>query len=330
MAEPRSQPATIKPTRLRRGDTIGIIAPASAITRDSFEVGCRGLEAFGYKPFFLDSIFDRDLYFAGSLERRIREIEEMFARDDVSAILCARGGYGCNYLLGGIDLDLLRRNPKPLIGYSDVTTLLTWLHDATGLVTFHGPMLIKDFGSPSDVDERSWAAVLGGDPTAAFGTAEGLSGLRSGSAEGVLYGGCLSLIAASIGTPYEVRTEGRILFFEDIAAKPYQIDRMLMQLKIAGKLDRVRGIIFGEMIDCVQPGGQQYTLQEVVLRVVGDPGVPVAYGLRSGHVSRQNITLPIGVRATLRVDGENAALELNEASTARPTTNDRRPTTTHV
>ena len=127
--------------------------------------------------------------------------------------------------------------------------------------------------------------------------------LVEGSAEGILYGGCLSMLVASLGTPYEIRTAGTILFIEDVATKPYQIDRMLMQLKLAGKLADVQGIVFGEMLDCVQTQSkdQGYTLEEVVLRVVGDLGVPVAYGLRSGHVSRGNITLPLGVRAALNV-----------------------------
>ena len=122
-----------------------------------------------------------------------------------------------------------------------------------------------------------------------------------GAAEGILYGGCLSILVASLGTPYEINTAGTILFIEDIAAKPFQIDRMLMQLKLAGKLADVRGIVFGEMVDCIQTQDQGYALEEVVVRVVGDLGVPVAYGLRSGHVSRGNITLPFGVRAALNV-----------------------------
>jgi muramoyltetrapeptide carboxypeptidase len=140
--------------------------------------------------------------------------------------------------------------------------------------------------------------------------------LVAGSGEGILYGGCLSMLVASLGTPYEIRTAGTILFIEDVATKPYQIDRMLMQLKLAGKLADVQGLVFGEMLDCVQTQAkdQGYTLEDVVLRVVGDLGVPVAYGLRSGHVSRGNITLPLGVRASLRVS-DTVELKLLEAAT---------------
>src|SRR5205823_5637320 len=144
---------------------------------------------------------------------------------------------------------------------------------------------------------------------------DSVSALAEGFGEGVLYGGCLSMLAASLGTPYEVRTEGTILFIEDIAAKPYQIDRMLMQLKLAGKFDQVRGIVFGEMLDCIQSKAQDYTLEEVIMRVVGDLEIPVAYGLRSGHVSRQNVTLPIGVRAQIRVAGQSVNLKIVETAT---------------
>jgi muramoyltetrapeptide carboxypeptidase len=135
-----------------------------------------------------------------------------------------------------------------------------------------------------------------------------------GRAEGVLYGGCLSIIVASLGTPYEAKTEGKLLFLEDIGAKPYQIDRMLMQMKFAGKFRDVPGIIFGEMMDCIQSPDQPYTLQDVVQRIVGDLGVPVAYGLRSGHVSRENATLPFGVRAALAVTTETVRLEFLESA----------------
>jgi muramoyltetrapeptide carboxypeptidase len=135
-----------------------------------------------------------------------------------------------------------------------------------------------------------------------------------GTAEGILYGGCLSILVASLGTPYEIRTEGTILFLEDVAEKPYQIDRMLMQLKLAGKLRGVRGIVFGEMRDCLQTANQGYTLEEVVLRIVAELGVPVAYGVRSGHVTAGNITLPIGVRAGLTVRGGRVRLKILEAA----------------
>jgi len=240
-------------------------------------------------------------------------------RDDVRAILCARGGYGSNYLLSGLDLGEIAAHPKILVGYSDLSTLLTYITDSTGLVTFHGPMVTKDFAVADGVDIRAWQAALTGlsEWHLDAGTDSGVKPLIEGEAEGVLYGGCLSMMAASLGTPYEISTAETILFMEDVATKPYQIDRMLMQLKLAGKLTGVRGIVFGEMLDCVQTKQDQgYTLEEVVLRVVGDLGVPVAYGLRSGHVSRKNITLPLGVRASLKVGKREVSLRILEAATS--------------
>ncbi len=307
----------IKPPALQIGDVVGIVAPASNIQRELLEAGCENLRRLGYKPFYFDSIFEQDLYFAGSLERRAREMEEMFLRDEVRAIVGARGGYGSNYLLSAIDIQKIASHPKIFVGYSDNTTLLTWFADSAGFVTFHGPMVTKDFARADGVDLVSWEAALTGLSQWALdlGADSGVKPLIQGSAEGILYGGCLSMLVASLGTPYEIRTKDTILFLEDIAAKPFQIDRMLMQLKLAGKLADVRGIIFGEMLDCIQGKDQGYTLEEVVLRVVGDLGVPVAYGLRSGHVSRGNITLPLGVRAALNVAGREVGLKILEAAT---------------
>lgn len=339
----KAPPALLKPPPLRAGDVVGIVAPASNVERAALERGCEGLRALGYQPFYFDSIFAQDLYFAGSRERRVRELHEMFARPEVRAIVCARGGYGCNYLLDQLDLAVIRSNPKILVGYSDLTALLTYLHDAIGLVTFHGPMVAKDFASelirrpaaklPRDFEPFTWPMALGGEfarwelvgPTAdAIDT--GIRSLVAGSGEGRIYGGCLSILCASLGTPYEVQTEDTILFLEDMNEKPYQVDRLLVQLARAGKLHGVRGIVFGEMLGCSQsPGGgsgwgtqpgQDYTLEEAVQRVLRlhAPDIPVAYGLRSGHVSHANVTLPLGVRARLEV-AEKAKLSILESPT---------------
>lgn len=295
---------------------MGIVAPASNVKREMLEAGCDGLRRLGYEPFYFDSILDRDLYFAGSVERRARELEDMFARDDIRAIVCARGGYGSNYLPLTLDPRKIIEHPKILVGYSDITTLLCCIADAANFVTFHGPMVTKDFAVADGVDFESWQNALGGAEEWEIGEESGAKALLTGEADGILYGGCLSMLAASLGTQQEIRTTDTILFVEDITAKPFQIDRMLMQLKLAGKLKDVRGIIFGEMMDCRQSPSQDYTLEEVVLRVVGDLRIPVAFGLRSGHVSRANITLPIGVKARLEVDNEVKLKILESATTA--------------
>lgn len=309
-----TNPQPVKPPALRPGDTVGIVAPASNLKRADLDAGCKALRSAGYRPLYLDSILEQDLYFAGSPDRRTRELEEMFVRDDVRAIVCARGGYGANYLLNKFDLNMVKAHPKIFVGYSDITALLTWFHDATGLVTFHGPMVAKDWAHDGGVDLRAWQSALSIATAWDVALGAGVSGLVDGDAEGVLYGGCLSILVASLGTPWEIKTAGTILFLEDIAAKPYQIDRMLMQLKLAGHFKAVRGIVFGEMLDCVQTANQNYTLQEVVTRIVGDLGVPVAFGVRSGHVSSGNITLPFGVRAILAVRGGQVALKMLESA----------------
>jgi muramoyltetrapeptide carboxypeptidase len=311
-----SQNSRIKPRALRRGDKVGIVAPASNVKREMLEVGCDGLRRSGYEPFYFESILERDLYFAGSAERRTRELEEMFVRDDIRAIVCARGGYGSNYLLPAINLKKIAEHPKIFVGYSDLTTLLTSFADSANFVTFHGPMVAKDFAVADGVELASWQNAVSGAAEWEIGEGSGAKPLVAGEAEGILYGGCLSILVAALGTPYDIRTAGTILFVEDIAAKPYQIDRMLMQLKLAGKLKDVRGIVFGEMLDCRQGPTQDYTLEEVVLRIVGDLGIPVAFGLRSGHVSRANITLPIGVKARLEVGGE-VKLKILESATTK-------------
>jgi muramoyltetrapeptide carboxypeptidase len=310
-AAPKSR---IKPRALRPGDKVGIVASASNVKREMLEAGCEGLRRAGYEPFYFESILERDLYFAGSAERRARELEEMFVREDIRAIVCARGGYGSNYLLPAINLKKIAEHPKIFVGYSDLTTLLTSFADSANFVTFHGPMVAKDFAVADGVELASWQNAVSSAAEWEIGEGSGAKPLVAGEAEGILYGGCLSILVAALGTPFDIRTEGTILFMEDLAAKPYQIDRMLMQLKLAGKLKDVRGIVFGEMLDCRQGPTQDYTLEEIVLRIVGDLGIPVAFGLRSGHVSRANITLPIGVKARLEVGGEGK-LKILESAT---------------
>jgi muramoyltetrapeptide carboxypeptidase len=311
---PTTSNKRVKPPSLQQGDTIGIIAPASNIKPDLLEAGCNAIRQMGFKSFYFDSILEKDLYFAGSLIRRVRELEEMFVRDDVKAIVCARGGYGANYLLRAVNPKTIVRHPKIFVGYSDITTLLTWFSDK-GMVCFHGPMVAKDFAVADGIHRASWQAALSGRDEWSLNSDTGGEPMIEGTAKGTLYGGCLSMLVASLGTPYEIQTANTILFLEDVFTKPFQIDRMLMQLKLAGKLSRVKGIIFGEMLDCIQQPNQDYTLKEVILRIVEDLQIPVAFGFRSGHVSRSNITLPIGVSVRLTVMRKEVKLEILESAT---------------
>lgn len=313
---PSAKPAKrIKPPALMEGDVVGIIAPASNIDRAMLAAGCDALRKLGYKPFYFDSIFEQELYFAGTLERRVREFEEMLERGDVKAIICARGGYGSNYLLKALSREKIAAHPKIFAGYSDITSLLTYFLDSFGLISFHAPMVTKDFALPQGVDFASWRAAVGGAAEWSITSDSGAVPLVEGASEGILYGGCLSILVASLGTPYEIQTEGTILFIEDVATKPYQIDRMLMQMKLAGKFDGVRGLIFGEMLDCIQHKDQGYSLDQIVMRLLGDLGIPIAYGMRTGHVSRGNITLPLGVQAKLEVTTAGVDLKILEAAT---------------
>lgn len=303
----------IKPRPLKPGDKIGIIAPASSFNRESFLAGCERLRQMGFDPVYSEDIFNSDLYFAGTVERRLRELETMLSREDIAAIIGVRGGYGSNYLLPRLNFELFRKNPKIILGCSDLTSLFTAIGNRAGLVTFHGPMLAKDIASGT-FDVSSWDNAFQG----ASGwdvPGKDVEVLQPGQARGRLYGGCLSLLVASLGTPFEIQTDDTILFLEDVGEKPYQIDRMLMHLRLAGKLDKVRGFAFGEMLDCVQPGKQDYTLQDVIMRVLSEYEVPVAFGLKSGHVSSGNITLPLGVEAELVANKSGVQLRILEAAT---------------
>jgi muramoyltetrapeptide carboxypeptidase len=303
----------IRPAALRRGDRIGLLAPASSFNREAFLAGCERLQQMGYEPVYSQDIFDRDLYFAGSAERRAHEFHDFWRRDDIAALICVRGGYGSNYLLEKLDYGMIAAHPKILLGCSDITSLLTAIHDRTGLIGFHGPMVAKDIANGT-FDESSWESALQGASNWTV-PSSGVEVLRPGRATGRLYGGCLSMLVASLGTAFEVHTDDTILFIEDIAEKPFRIDRMLMQLRLAGKLEKVHGFVFGEMLDCAPPKGETYTLQQVIMRILAPYNVPVVYGLKSGHVTSGNITLPIGVQAELAAEGADASLRVLEPAT---------------
>jgi muramoyltetrapeptide carboxypeptidase len=302
----------LQPPALKRGDKIGILAPASSFSKQAFEDGCNRLRQMGYEPVYSPTIFERDLYFAGSVARRREEFEDFLRNPEIAALICVRGGYGSNYLLESLNFDLFARNPKIVLGCSDITSLLTVITDRTGLVTFHGPMIAKDIAEGT-FDEKSWNACFGTESGWSIRSAD-LKVLQPGHAKGRLYGGCLSMLAASLGTPYQIETDDTILFIEDVAEKPFRIDRMLMQLHLAGCLNRVRGFVFGEMLDCLPPTNETYSLQQVITRVLSPYKVPIVFGLKSGHVSSGNITLPIGVQAELLAE-QGVELKILEAAT---------------
>ncbi|MGC1462672.1 MAG: LD-carboxypeptidase [Terracidiphilus sp.] len=306
----------LRPPAVPPGAGISVIAPASFAQPDRVERGLQALSALGFDVRFGASACERGpLYFAGTDAQRLTDLHAAFADDTTSAVMCLRGGYGSNYLLGDLDLDVFRKHPKPFFAYSDLTGVQLRLLDELGLPAFHGPMLAADFHLEGGAHLPSFYAALAGEPYS-LGAAEGLRVLQPGIAEGVLYGGCLSILVSLLGTDWEPQTEDRLLFLEDIGAKPYQVDRMIWQLRHAGKLDGVRGIVFGEMLDCVSPGGAPELLEQSILSALSGFEGPIAIGLRSGHVSRQNATLTFGVQAELSAVSE-PKLHLLEAAVKR-------------
>lgn len=301
----------VKPQAVAEGATIHIVAPASFARRERIDCGLTRLRSLGFTPKLAANTLRRGpIFFAGTPAQRLADLHAAFADKNVSAVMALRGGYGSNYLLHGLDLKRIARNPKPFFAYSDLTGVQLHLLDKLGFPAFHGPMLAADFFAEDGVHMESFSAAMAGRPYA-LGRDEGLRTLQSGTARGILYGGCLSILVSLLGTPWEPRTEGKLLFLEDVGAKPYQVDRMIWQLREAGKLKGVRGIIFGEMLECMSKDAPADLLEDAILSALDGFRGPIAIGLRSGHVSRQNVTLTFGVRAELNA-GKHARLNILE------------------
>jgi muramoyltetrapeptide carboxypeptidase len=296
-----------KPPAVAPGATIAIVAPASSAKPERTEGGLAALYALGFVPTLgAHALLREPLYFAGTPAERLADFHAAFSDPETGAVMALRGGYGSNYLLSRLDLATIAAHPKPFFAYSDLTGVQLRLLDELGLPAFHGPMLAADFWLSDGIHLDSFRAALGGDPYS-VGSAEGLRTLKPAARKtvtGTLYGGCLTIIVALLGTPWEPATENKLLFLEDVGVKPYQIDRMLWQLREAGKLAGVSGIIFGEMVDCVSEGAAPDLLDRAILNALDGLDIPIAIGLRSGHVSRQNVTLTFGVEAELALTGE--------------------------
>lgn len=309
MADEVEKRALMRIPAVHEGAGISVVAPASPAKQERIEGGAERLRQLGYMPKFAENALVRGpLFFAGTPEERIADLHAAFTAPDSLVVMSLRGGYGSNHLLDGIDFELIASRPKPFFAYSDLTGLQLHLLDEFGIPAFHGPMLAADFYLQDGVHLPSFHAALEGR-SYKVGAEEGLRAIQPGVARGTLYGGCLSILTAMLGTPWEPQTEGKLLFLEDTGAKPYQVDRMLWQLREAGKLEDVSGIVFGEMLDCTSPGADPGLLEQVVRRFFADFEGPIAYGLRSGHVSRDNVTLTFGVEAELKV-GEGAEMEV--------------------
>jgi len=304
-------PRRIQPRAIARGATIGIAAPCGPVDPATLEAARRVWEAEGFRTVHRDDLFARWGYLAGEDERRVSELLELVADPRVDAIFCARGGYGCARILDLLDPAAFRAARKPLVGYSDVTALLLWQRRRAGLVGFHGPMLERG----DDVDREALGSLidlLAGIPPPEP-TWRGRAG-GGGRAVGRLVGGNLAVIAASLGTPWEIDTRGAILLLEEVGEKPYRIDRMLQQLRAAGKLAALAGVGVGGLTDCVDPRYPGPEAEAVVLEIARPLGVPIVTGLPFGHV-RRNLAWPLGARAT--IDGDSGELSFLEAGAGR-------------
>jgi len=304
--------AVLKPPAVAPGARIAVVAPASSADPQRIAQGIEVLRGLGYDAVAAEHVYGKHSpYFSGTPEERLADLHRAFADPSVAVIMCARGGYGSNYLLADLDLDLIRSHPKPFFAYSDMTVLQTWLLDRIGFVAFHGPMAAADFSLEAGVHLPSFHASLSGGVIQA-GAEQGIRILRPGRAHGTVYGGCLSILTSALGTPYPPQTERKLLFLEDQGEKPYRIDRMLRQMILAGKFEGVRGFIFGEMLGCDSGSADFRLLEQVILEVLCDFQVPIAIGLRSGHVSGGNVTLPLGIEAELILDGGEPLLRYLE------------------
>ena len=314
----------IKPPRLQPGDTVGLIAPASAAFEPAtIREGIETLQSLGFKVKTGKHIKEKYGYLAGSDEKRVADLHQMFIDDEVKAIIALRGGYGSMRLLNLIDYNLIRKNPKIFMGYSDITSINLAIYHKTGLVTFHGPVAISSFSKYTQ--EYFWKTVsspeaLGEikhpDPGNSLRPTAHLNTIRSGKATGRLVGGNLTLFTALLGTPYEVDTKDAILFLEETGEEPYDVDRMLTQLLLAGKLKHVAGIVFDRCPTC-KPSDYKpafyntFSLEEILEDRLGQLSCPVLYGLNVGHEADKP-TLPMGIQVTL--DADRKALTFDEGA----------------
>lgn len=304
----------VKPMALKPGDVIGLITPASNVvnTGDWLRIE-QSMKSLGLEIRYGKQIRKRG-YVAGTIEERTSDLHDMFRDPAIRGIFAIRGGYGTPQLLDRIDYDLIRKNPKIFVGYSDITALHLAFHQKLGLVTFHGPTANAKF--PPYTLDHFRSAMFNAAPLGKLtNPPEGhsLRAIRPGQARGRVFAGNLSLISSLMGTPFEIDTRDKILIIEDVGEEAFRIDRMLTQLKLAGKLDRLAGVVWGECEKCKPTPGVDVPLteREVVQRILGGLGVPVLSGLTLGHTDNQ-LTLPQGVMATL--DATSGTLTIEESA----------------
>ncbi len=290
----------VLPARLRVGDTVGLITPGSFLDDAGLEKAVTQVQGLGLRVKPGQYVRAERGFLAGTDSERLADLHAMFADREVKAIWCGRGGYGCGRLLPLIDLELIRKNPKVLIGYSDITALLNYISRETGLVTYHGPVASSAF--PPYTQEGILNAVMEGRTLQPIELSDATIDrfvIRPGMASGRLWGGNLSLLAAAAGTDYAPPIRDSLLFIEEIGEKPYRIDRMLTQLRQAWKLEEAAGIMLGTFADCeADAADRSLTLKETLIDRLGDLDLPVAYGFPIGHIDDM-CTLPVGLTASM-------------------------------
>ena len=286
-----------RPRALRPGDRVAVLAPASPFDREVFERGVDELRAIGFDPVFDESVFGRHGYVAGPAQQRAASLSAAWRNPDVAGIFAVRGGYGSAQLLPLLDAKDTQRARKVFVGCSDLTTLLIYHAVCCDTVSFHGPMLVNLAKGERGYDRQSLLAAIGAPVALGELTAPGLEALTAGEASGLLLGGTLTQLLASLATPFAFDPpEGFVLLLEDVGEKPYRIDRMLTQVRQTGWLARAAAVVCGEFPECDDAAGDA---RSVILDVLADFPGPVLFGFPSGHTAGPTLTLPIGVRTTV-------------------------------
>jgi muramoyltetrapeptide carboxypeptidase len=303
---------TIHPRALNPGDTVGIIAPAGPLEqRTGLDQGIAALERLGFRIRYDDRIFQSKRYLAGEDGARAEELQRYFEDESIRAILPLRGGYGCARLIPFFDEKRLRPHCKVFMGFSDMTTLHLYFRRRFGWVTIHGPMAASTpLGGMGEQQEQHLLSLWSNPAYRTTMTFPELESWYPGVAEGKLTGGCLSILVASLGTPYEIKTKGKVLFLEDLGEEPYRLDRMLTQLHLAGKLAGVAGILLGGFEGC-EPENGSYTADETLREILGKLEVPILAGFPAGH-GPENWAFPLGVK--VRLDADARRIEFLESA----------------
>lgn len=293
--------------KLKFGDTIGLIAPSGPMrTEGAIERAVEETVRMGFKVKLGESAGKKYGHLSGEDDLRARDVNAMFADDEVDAIFCIRGGYGAMRILDQLDYDMIKKHPKIFAGFSDITALHIALLNRCGLATFHAPMAVNWSGGPLDDFSREsmYKALMHAEPMGELANPPEYikQTVNPGKAEGLLVGGNLMLIASSLGTPWEIDTKGRILFIEEVGERTYCVDRMLTQLRLAGKFEECSGVVFGDFADCnIEYPEFGLTLEEIIRDVVAPCGKPIFTGLRCGHCTPK-LTLPFGVKCCMDAD----------------------------